>query len=361
MTQSHAMTLALDAMGGDHAPKIVIDGAALALKAHPTLEFLIFGDEQQVTPLLNQYPHLKSVTEVIHTDEKVEAHEKPSVALRKSKKTSMRLAIDAVKDGRAGAVVSAGNTGALMAISKIILRTLPGISRPAIAGIIPNRKRIAVMLDLGANVECSAVHLTEFAIMGHAFARSVLHRDNPTVALLNIGSEEMKGHEEIRDAAALLRENKHINFTGYIEGNGILNDEIDVIVADGFTGNIALKTMEGTARFIYKVVSESAQSTILRKTTALLSYPLLRRTMKDVKRKADPRRYNGAMFLGLNGIVIKSHGGTDAIGFKYAIDEACDLIVNNINEKIVEELARIRPQEAQATNNDVATPELEVS
>jgi len=359
MTQSNAMTLALDAMGGDSAPDIVIDGAALALKAHPELNFLIFGDEKQINPLLNSYAKLKAVTSVIHTDEKVESDEKPSIALRKSKQTSMRLAIDAVKDGRAQGVVSAGNTGALMAIAKIVLRTLPGISRPAIAGIIPNRKRIAVMLDLGANVECNANHLTEFAIMGDAFARSVLHRDNPSVALLNIGSEEMKGHEEIRDAAAMLRKNKDINFSGYIEGNGLLNDEIDVVVADGFTGNIALKTMEGTARFIYKVVSESAKSNILRKTCAMLSYPLLRSTVKDVKEKADPRRYNGAMFLGLNGIVIKTHGGTDAVGFKYAIDEAYELVVNNVNDKIVEELAKSEPKEA--ANSDAAPSEREVS
>ena len=333
-TGGNTITLALDAMGGDNAPEIVIDGAALALVEMPSLRFIIYGDEQRVLPLLKKHGNLHSKSKFIHTDDMVAAAEKPSVALRRGKNSSMRLAIDAVKSGEAEGVVSAGNTGALMAMSTIVLRTLKGISRPAIASIMPNKYNDILMLDLGANIECSVSNLVEFSIMGDAFAKTILKKKSPKISLLNIGSEDMKGHEEIKNTATQLAKIDNINFVGFVEGDDILNSEIDVIVCDGFTGNIALKTIEGTAKFIFDHFSNAFRSSIFGKIGAFVALPALR----PLKLKLDPRRYNGAMFLGLNGVVIKSHGGTDAFGFSHAIKEAYDLLRFDVNNVIIEEL-----------------------
>jgi glycerol-3-phosphate acyltransferase PlsX len=327
--------ISLDAMGGDSAPDCVLEGAQLALIRHPNVKFLIFGDEAKVAPYLTKYPKLKAASELIHTNVRVSADDKPSVAIRQGKQSSMRLAIDSVADGRAAAVVSAGNTGALMAMSKIVLKTLPGINRPAIAALFPTIKGDCIMLDLGANVECSAKDLFHFAIMGDAFAKAVLGLKRPKIGLLNIGSEELKGHEEIKDAAQMIREsNLDIDYYGFVEGNVVPEGVVDVVVTDGFTGNVALKTAEGTARLIKTYMRDAFQATLMSKIGALL----LKKALTSVKDRLDERKRNGAMFLGLNGIAVKSHGSADAVSFANAISVAIDLAANDVNKKILSEL-----------------------
>ena len=336
MVLESEITIALDAMGGDGAPSVPLHGAEKVLKKNPDVKFILFGDEAKITPILNGLPRLKASCVINHTEEFIANDEKPSVALRRGKKSSMKLAIDSVKSGRASAVVSAGNTGALMAMSKLILRTLPGIDRPAISSIFPTRKGRCVLLDLGANIDCNSDNLVQFAIMGDAFAKVILGIKEPKVCLLNVGEEETKGSEVIRAAAEDLRSGDYpVNFGGYIEGDGIAVGEADVVVTDGFTGNVALKTAEGTARICISYIKEALNSSLLAKLGALLASSAL----KKVSKKMDPRRHNGAMFLGLNGISVKSHGGTDYIGFANAIYVALELAKNNINEKISEELA----------------------
>ncbi len=329
------LPLALDAMGGDNAPASVIEGAQQAMVRHPSLKFLIFGNAETVEPLLAQYPKLKERSEFIHTPHAIANHDKPSLALRQGKQSSMRLAIDAVQGGRAFGVVSAGNTGALMAMSKIVLKTLPGISRPAIAALFPTVKGECVMLDLGANVECDARDLFHFAIMGDAFARAVLGLRQPKIALLNVGSEEMKGHDEIKAAYQILKDSGlDLDFTGFVEGNHIPEGVADVIVTDGFTGNVALKTAEGTARLIRGYVKDAFMATTRSRMAAWLGKPAL----LAVKDRLDERKRNGAMFLGLNGIAVKSHGSADAFSFCNAISVAVELGEHRINEKIMSEL-----------------------
>jgi len=335
---SGRLTIALDAMGGDHAPDMVVAGAALARERHPGVDYLLFGDEQRIIPLLAKQPALRDVTTVLHTPNAVTSDAKAAAALRGGRNTSMRLAIDAVAEGRAGVVVSAGNTGALMAMAKMVLKTLPGIDRPAIASFFPTQRGESVMLDLGANLECDADNLVQFAVMGSVFARTVLGLVEPSVGLLNVGSEDQKGHEAIREAAARLRAVKlPLRFHGFVEGNDIAAGKVDVIVTDGFTGNVALKTAEGTARLYSELLRRTFQASFL----ARLGYLLARPAFNKLKARTDPRRYNGAMFLGLRGVCVKSHGGTDEIGFANAIGVAFDLAIQGFNERIKEEMPRL--------------------
>jgi glycerol-3-phosphate acyltransferase PlsX len=310
-------------MGGDHAPRAVLRGANIARKRFPNVGFLIVGNEARLAPFLKRLPKLRRISTVLHTADVVSNDEKPAAALRSGRNSSMRLAVDAVKDNRAIGVVSGGNTGALMAMAKVVLRTLPGIDRPAMASFFPTMKGESVMLDLGANLECTAENLVQFAVMGEQFARAVLGLPLPTVGLLNVGSEEVKGHEELRRAATLLREGAaKLKFNGFVEGDDIAKGTVDVVVADGFTGNIALKTAEGTARLISEFLRQTFRSSIL----AALGYLFARHALRKLRARLDPRYYNGAVFLGVNGIVVKSHGGTDALGFATAIGVAVDMI-----------------------------------
>ena len=330
--------ISLDAMGGDKAPAMVVDGAAIAHERDPSLRFLIFGDQAVIGPLLAANPRLREAAELRHTADKIGSDAKPSAALRGGRNSSMRLAIDAVRGGDAEAVVSAGNTGALMAMAKFVLRTLESIDRPAIASFFPTLRGESVMLDLGANVECGAENLAQFAVMGEAFARAVLGVHQPSIGLLNVGSEELKGHDEVRAAAATLRAGRLSGqFHGFVEGNDITEGTTDVVVTDGFTGNIALKTAEGTARLYSEFLRGAFRSSL----SAKLGYVLARHALAKVRERTDPRRYNGAMFLGLNGVVVKSHGGTDAIGFANAIGVAADMIASDINSRIGREIAHL--------------------
>ncbi|HEX5319845.1 MAG TPA: phosphate acyltransferase PlsX [Stellaceae bacterium] len=346
MTDS--ITIALDAMGGDRAPAMVLNGADLALERHPQARFLLFGQESQIAPLLARLPRLAGVATIHHTSEMVQDDDKPSQALRGGRQSSMRLAIDAVADGRADGVVSAGNTGALMAMAKFVLKTLPGIDRPAIATYFPTRRGESVMLDLGANIECDAENLVQFALMGDVFARTVLGLVEPTVGLLNVGSEDLKGNDAVRGAAARLRGGlTPIRFHGFVEGDDIAAGTVDVIVTDGFTGNVALKTIEGTA----KMFGEALRAAFNYSPLAKIGYLLARGALKKMQARIDPRRYNGAMFLGLCGIAVKSHGSTDAFGFANAISVAIDLKLNGFLDKIRAELQRLNDAQPQPASS----------
>jgi len=335
------LPIALDAMGGDNAPASVLRGAEMALIRHPGIRFQLYGNRYILEPLLKDIPILKAVSEIIHTELVIAMDDKPSVAVRRGKGSSMWMAIDSVKNNECSAVVSAGNTGALMAMSKLILRTLPGVSRPAIAALFPTLRGECVMLDLGANVESDAEDLYRFAIMGDAFARAVLGLSRPRIGLLNVGSEELKGRDEVKAANQLLRaSNVDLNYHGFIEGNDIAAGTVDVVVTDGFSGNIALKTAEGTARLIRTYLKEAFNSSLIAQGGALLASGAL----GAVKEKLDERKRNGAMFLGLNGIAVKSHGGADAFGFCYAISVAVELVAHHINERISKEIKLTSPQ-----------------
>ncbi len=331
---SASITIALDAMGGDDAPDIVVHGAEIASQRYPNVRFLMFGREQEVMPLLEKTTRLKNVVEFIHTEDRVLSDDKPAVALRSGRKSSMRLAINAVQDGRADGVVSAGNTGALMAMSKFVLKTLPGVDRPAIASFFPTLRGESLMLDLGANLSCDADNLVDFAVMGNAFARCVLGVQEPSVGILNVGSEDVKGHEYLQVASSMLRKaDLPGDFVGFVEGDDIGKGTVDVIVTDGFTGNVALKTAEGTAKLISEFFRQTFKSSIL----ASVGYLLASSALNKLKKRVDPRLYNGAIFLGLNGIAVKSHGGTDAIGFANAIGVAVDMRDQDIVTKIRED------------------------
>jgi len=327
--------LALDAMGGDNSPYSVVAGANLFAEKNSNIFFIFFGDKEKLEPILNKHSKLKKCSEVVHTTEFISADEKPSTALRKSKNSSMRLAIEAVKNGKADAIVSAGNTGALMVMSKLILKTLDGIDRPAICTIIPTKKGSSLLLDMGANSACDAENLAQFAIMGDAFAKAALTVESPSIGLLNIGSEELKGHETVRVANQILGEEyTHLNYHGYVEGDDIMTGVVDVIVTDGFTGNIALKAIEGTAKILTGFFKEGFKASIFSRIGFLFSAL----SLKHVFKRIDPRNHNGAMFVGLNGISIKSHGNADKLGFANALKVAVNLIENKINDKIIEEL-----------------------
>jgi glycerol-3-phosphate acyltransferase PlsX len=335
------LTIALDAMGGDHAPQVVIAGADMARERFPDLRFLLHGDERLLRSLLRTRAPLSACSEIAHTPERVDPDARPAQVLRQGRGTSMSLSIEAVKTGRASAAVSAGNTGALMALAKFVLKTLPGIERPAIASLVPTRRSETVFLDLGANAECDADNLVQFAVMGEVFARAVLGVTKPTVGLLNIGTEEAKGHETIREAAAALRASHlPIEFRGFVEGTDLTSGKVDVVVTDGFTGNVALKVLEGTVGLYTHFLREAFRGSML----ARVGYGLAKPALQLLRQRLDPRRYNGAMFLGLNGIVVKSHGGTDALGFANAIGVAVDLVQQGTNQRITAELNRLEEE-----------------
>ena len=318
-------------MGGDHAPRVVLSGANIARKRFPDARFIFFGREAEIRPLLDKMKALAAVSRVVHSDQVVGPEERPKAVVRQGRESSMGLAIKAVQDGEAVGAVSAGNTGALMGLAYFVLRTLPGIDRPAIASFLPTQRGESVMLDLGANVQCDATNLVDFAVMGNVFARTVLGIQAPSVGLLNVGTEETKGHEALWEAAEILRQaDLPGRFHGFIEGDDLAKGTVDVVVTDGFTGNIALKTAEGTAKLMSEYLRRSFRSSIM----AQVGYLFARGALRKLRQRTDPRRYNGAMFLGLNGIVVKSHGGTDALGFANAIGVVADMARHDILHKI---------------------------
>lgn len=334
---SDNLVISIDAMGGDNSPKVVIEGLSIVVDKNPDVKFLLFGDEERVGSLLKEFPKLRERSEVRHAVDVVTNEDKPSQVIR-NRNTSMFMAIDAVRKGEAQAVVSAGNTGALMAISKLTLKTIQKIHRPAIVSIMPHRTGRYVMLDLGANTECDAINLAEFALMGNIVAKNALGLARPRVALLNIGAEEMKGKEEIRQAAQIIRNSKmNMDFIGYIEPHQIGEGVADVIVADGFTGNIALKSIEGTAKLFMRILKDRIKKSIFGK----LGLVFMLGVVFKVKKILDPRLYNGAMFVGLNGLSVKSHGGTDALGFSVAVENAIKLVRQEFVKTIKDELESV--------------------
>jgi glycerol-3-phosphate acyltransferase PlsX len=325
--------IALDAMGGDVGASVVVPGAAISLSRHPETEFLLYGDSARIEPELAKHPALKAASRVFHTDVAVGMDDKPSQALRRTRRaSSMWLAIDAVKRGEADVAVSAGNTGALMAMGRVNLRTLPGIDRPAIAALWPTTRGDSVVLDLGATIGGDAHHLVALALMGSAMASVLFNIERPSVGLLNIGEEEIKGHEEIREAAELLRAMNlpQLNYIGFVEGDGISKGRADVIVSEGFSGNIALKAAEGTARQMFEFLREAMASSWLSRIGYLLARPAFRK-LRD---KLDPNKGNGGVLLGLKGVVVKSHGGANAEGFAYAVDVGYDMAHYDLLTKI---------------------------
>ncbi|MGY3233816.1 glycerol-3-phosphate acyltransferase PlsX [Bradyrhizobium sp. USDA 4472] len=329
--------IALDAMGGDVGAPVVIPGAAISLDRRPATEFLLVGDRARIEPELGRHPKLKAASKIIHTDVAVSGEDKPSQALRRGRKTSsMWLAIDAVKKGEADVAVSAGNTGALMAMARFHLRTLPGIDRPAITAVWPTARGSSVVLDLGATIGGDARHLVALAVMGAAMASVVFDKKRPTVGLLNIGTEEIKGHEEIREAGEILRTMNlpELDYVGFVEGDGIGKGMADVIVTEGYSGNIALKAAEGTAR----QMADLLRNEIQRSWLSRLGYLFARNAFQALRDKMDPNKSNGGVLLGLNGLVVKSHGGINAEGFAYAIDVGYEMakfdLLNKINQML---------------------------
>jgi phosphate acyltransferase len=345
-------TISLDAMGGDAGPAVVVPGAAIALERHPGVRFLLFGDAARINPHLEVHPALVERSRIVHTDAVVEMRDKPSQALRRGRSSSLWLSLEAVHKGEADFVVSAGNTGALMAMAKLVLTTMRGIDRPAIAGQWPTLRGTCIVLDLGANIGATAGQLTEFAMMGAAMAHAILHVERPRVGLLNIGVEEIKGIEEVRQANAWLKENElGIEYCGFVEGDQIGQGIADVIVVEGFAGNIALKTAEGTAKQMAAWIREAFSSSSTAKLGALLAQSGLR-ALRD---RMDPRRFNGGPFLGLNGIAIKSHGGTDAIGFASAIEVGYEMAESRVIERLASDLDALHgklgePQQARGSS-----------
>jgi glycerol-3-phosphate acyltransferase PlsX len=345
--------IALDAMGGDVGASVVIPGAAVSLSRHPDTEFLLFGDRALIDPQLALHPAMKAVSRVIHTDVAVSMDDKPSQALRRGRKTSsMWLAIDAVKKGEADVAVSAGNTGALMAMGRFCLRMLDGVERPAIAAIWPTKRGDSVILDVGATIGGDAHHLKALAVMGAAMASAMFDLERPTVGLLNIGTEEMKGREEVREAAELLRklDLPQLDFIGFVEGDGIGKGVADVIVTEGFAGNISIKVAEGTARqfaeFLRGAMSQTWRSRI--------GYLLARGAFRALRDKMDPNKSNGGVFLGLNGIVVKSHGSASAEGFAYAVDVGYEMVhydlLTKINQMLNREGSALAPTAQEAVS-----------
>ncbi|MFT4098415.1 MAG: phosphate acyltransferase PlsX [Rhodoblastus sp.] len=340
--------IALDAMGGDFGPSVVVPGAAIARDRRPDTTYLFFGDEKQIRPLIEQHPKLAAVSEIRHTDVVVKSDDKPSQAVRAGRRgSSMWLAIDAVKKGEADAAVSAGNTGALMAMSKICLHMLPGIERPALAAIWPTLRGESIVLDVGATIGADAEHLFDLAIMGSAMARIFFDIDRPTVGLLNVGTEEVKGLEEVKAASRRLRESPipTIDYRGFVEGDDLGKGTVDVVVTEGFTGNIALKTAEGTAKQIAQYMRDAFRSSLLSKLGALMA----RGAFQALKEKIDPRRVNGGLFLGLDGVIIKSHGSMDSVGFAGAIELGYDMTKHKLLDKIRETITLSSEAEASAS------------
>ncbi len=332
------VTIALDAMGGDDAPQIVVAGANIARRRYPHVNFLLYGDEQQISKLISKQRGLRDYVEIYHASEQVADDDKPSQVIRSGRNTSMWLSLESVKNGTASGAVSAGNTGALMAMAMIQWKNLPGIDRPAIASFFPTLRGETVMLDLGANISCSARNLVQFAVMGEVYSRTILGIEDPTLGLLNVGTEDTKGNLELQKAADIIRGIDFSGeFVGFVEGDDIPAGAVDVVVTDGFTGNIALKTAEGTAKLINGFVREAFRNSLWAK----LGYVFAKHSLDKLRNRSDPRRYNGAMFLGLNGICVKSHGGTDALGFATAIGVAIDMINYGGNQMIAEHIAQL--------------------
>ena len=327
-------TIAIDVMGGDVGPNVTIPAAIESLKRHPNLHIILVGNEDIVNSHLLKYQKKEtSRVKIRHATEVVSMDEPPQIALKNKKDSSMRVAINLIKLGEASACVSAGNTGALMATARFVLKTLPGIDRPAIASLLPSIKGTTCLLDLGANVDSSPKQLLQFAIMG-AMLSSVLKKEKtPSVGLLNVGSENIKGNDTVKEAYKLLN-SSHLNFYGNVEGNDIFKGTTDVVVCDGFVGNVSLKTTEGLAYMMGKFLAEEFKRNLLTRLMALIATPVLR----AFKKRLDPRRYNGASFLGLNGVVVKSHGGTDAYGFRFAIETAVEEVEKQVIDKIRKQL-----------------------
>ena len=329
--------IAIDAMGGDEGVRTMIEGAAIARRRHDRFQFLLVGDEARIAAALEDHPGMAGASEILHCDDVIGGDEKPSRALRRAKKTSMGLAVDAVKRGEAGAAVSGGNTGALMAISKLALRTMPGLDRPALAALLPTlTDDDVIMLDLGANRDCDARNLVQFAIMGAAYSRIVSGKDRPRVRLLNIGTEETKGTDDIQEAANHLRAatNLEMAFEGFVEADKINRGECDVVVTDGFSGNIALKAIEGAARFVTDLLKDAFRSSLRSKIGFLVSRP----ATELLRHHLDPNNHNGAVFLGLNGVVVKSHGSANALGVANAVEVAARLLEDDIVNRIAHDL-----------------------
>jgi len=354
------LVISLDGMGGDDAPHIVVDGAALARKKYPEAKFIIYGDEALIRPLVKKHHGLDAVMDIRHTPDRIKSGDKPVQALRSGRNSSMRLAIDAVASGEAGAVVSAGNTGALMAMAKFSLHVLPGVHRPAIATYMPTKipGHGSVMLDLGANVDCDPQNLLEFAILGGVFSREVLKIAEPRIGLLNIGSEAMKGHEGVKTASEIFATATHLpgKYIGFVEGNSMMEGEVDVVVTDGFTGNVALKTMEGTAKLMVRLLKQAFYSSPFMKIGMILCLPgflIALPALLALKKRIDPRYYNGASLMGLKGLCIKSHGGTDAIGFANAIGVAADMVLTDFNTKVAQALVEVGLVQAAALEEKI--------
>jgi phosphate acyltransferase len=329
--------IAIDAMGGDHGPSEVIPAALYSLEKHKGLEIILVGDEDLLNRVLDENAaEARERISIKHASEVVEMHELPSSALRNKKDSSMRVAIQLVKDGAASACVSAGNTGALMAMARFVLKMLPGIDRPAICSMMPGLQGHTHVLDLGANVDPSSEQLFQYAVMGAELTSAVDNVKDPTVALLNVGAEEIKGNDRVKQAALLLSES-HLNYVGFVEGNDLYSSKVDVIVCDGFSGNIALKASEGVAQLFSAHAEEAFRGSLYSKLAALVSRPVL----QAIRRKIDPRRYNGASLLGLKGIVVKSHGGADKLSFAHAIEEAMVEVNKNVPERISERLEEL--------------------
>lgn len=336
-------------MGGDGGAETVLDGTRLAAADNPDAHFIVFGDEPMIRKLIGS-DDVASRISVMHTDEVVSAEDRPSQAIRRGRNSSMGLAIQAVKEGKAQVAVSAGNTGALMALSKFLLQTMKGIERPALAALVPTIQGDSLMLDLGANVECDEDNLIQFAIMGAAFARTVLGISHPRVGLLNVGVEELKGNETVKSAGARLRKTPlPMEFAGYTEGDRMYSGDVHVIVTDGFTGNVAIKTAEGTARLIRNLLSAAFRASILAK----LGYRLARGGLDRLSEHLDPNNHNGGIFMGLNGLVVKSHGGANASGFATAIDMAVKMARADLTRRIAQDLKNFSGSE----NSDEALQE----
>ena len=334
-------TIAIDAMGGDNAPNAVIMGLERSFVRHPEVHFMIFGDESKITPLVEKRRELKSICSIINVKDWIKDDEKASKVIKRSKTTSMGKAIECVASGNADAIVSGGNSGALMALSIFGLKRISGINRPAMAAVMPTKLGEVVALDLGANIECSPQNLLEFSLLGVVFSQKVLGKLQPRLGLLNVGEEENKGKQIIHQAADLILNSQFSSFfKGYVEGNRVVSGDYDVIVCDGFSGNIMLKTAEGTADLCTYFMKEVLSSNIFGK----LAYLFGRTSFAVLKDKLDPRKHNGAVLLGLNGIVVKSHGSTDSLGFAHAVDLAIDMAEGDYNSSISEEIEKLKIQ-----------------
>jgi glycerol-3-phosphate acyltransferase PlsX len=341
--QVEVCAIAVDAMGGDFGPPVVVEGVNIAMSqiadGRP-VRFVFFGDKPAIEEQLNKYPKLRAVSSINHTSVVVTNDMKPIDALRQKDDSNLGVALGSVACGNTHAVVSAANTGAYVTLAKVILGTLPGIDRPAIPALMPNKNGLSLVLDLGANLECSSERLLQFALMGEALARVLLQKSRPTVGLLNVGSEEMKGHAIVQKTGQLLHaidkrtqesmDLEHFDFYGFVEGNDIFSGVTDVIVTDGFSGNIALKAIEGVILFLFELIKASAKKSLWNKFIALLMLPIL----KNVKKTIDPRLYNGAVFLGLKKIAVKSHGGADAFGFAKAVCVAINMVQSNFSDEV---------------------------